>query len=184
MVARQPRLMDRVVALTPKGERLRTCLQCGTCGGSCPNGADMQYTPRALLAMLAAGMDDEVLSANTPWYCVSCYYCTSRCPQQIPITEIMYTLKELAMSRGVQPPVDAPALARTFVDFVGRYGRSFEFGLASRFYLLNRPGSLWRMGPLGLSMLRHGRMSLTPTRIRGLDSLRAIIRRAEELEAQ
>src|SRR4030042_73962 len=71
-------------------------LQCGPCGGSCPSGADMDHTPRALFAMINSGMREEVLRSNTPWYCVSCYYCTSRCPKEIPITEIMYTLKRLA----------------------------------------------------------------------------------------
>jgi len=69
----------RVIEATPGGEVLITCLQCGTCGGSCPSGPDMDYTPRALFAMIGAGMEDEVLRSNTPWYCVSCYYCMARC---------------------------------------------------------------------------------------------------------
>jgi len=60
----------------------------------------MDHTPRALFAMINAGMEDEVLGSNTPWYCVSCYACTTRCPQQIPITDLMYTLKQMAVARG------------------------------------------------------------------------------------
>ena len=75
------------------------CLQCGSCGGSCPSAADMDYTPRALFALINAGDEEEVLDSNTPWFCVSCYTCMVRCPQQIPITDIMYTLKQMAIRR-------------------------------------------------------------------------------------
>lgn len=173
--------MEQVIEATPDGERLRTCLQCGTCSGSCPNGPDMDYTPRALFNMISAGMKEAVLSANTMWYCVSCYYCTVRCPQQIPITDIMYTLKQMAIREEYARDTDAPALARTFTNLVRKYGRSFEFGLASRFYLTQKPTKLLSMGSLGFSMLRSGRMSLKPKKIRQVRQLRAIIEKAETL---
>jgi len=173
--------LKEIIAETPGGERIVHCLQCGSCGGSCPNGADMQYTPRTLFAMINADQREEVLSSNTMWCCVSCYFCTTRCPQDIPITEIMYALKRLAIRDGLAKDTDAPALARTFTSLLDRYGRSFELGLASRFYLFNKPLAMLRMGPLGLSMFTRGRMSLVPTRIRQIDQLQAIINKAREL---
>jgi len=173
---------DEVIASTLHGSHLTRCIQCGTCGGSCPNGSEMDYTPRQMIGMVLAGMEDEVLASNTMWKCVSCYFCTSRCPQEIPITEVMYTLKRMAIRRGFVGGRDAPALARAFTDNVDRYGRSFELGLASRYYLTQKPGSLMRMAPLGMAMLHHGRMALRPTKIRELAQLQAIIARAKELE--
>jgi len=173
--------LNQVIDATPGGERLSCCIQCGTCGGSCPSGAEMQATPRHVFALIHAGMRDAVLAMNTMWKCVSCYLCTSRCPQNIPITDVMYTLKRMAVREGLARDTDAPALARTFTGYVDRYGRSFEFGLASRFYLMHRPASALRMGPLGLSMFKHGRMSLRPTKIRGIEQLQTIIRKAKEL---
>ncbi len=58
--------LEEVMAAAPGGESLRECLQCGTCGGSCPSGPDMDNTPRQLFAMINAGMRDEVLRSNTP----------------------------------------------------------------------------------------------------------------------
>ena len=182
--ARRPNTFrDEVIRATPGGERLVGCLQCGTCGGSCPNGQDMDDTPRHVFALINAGMREEALSHNTMWMCVSCYLCTTRCPQEIPITDILYTLKRMAVREGFAGDTDAPALARTFTGYVDRFGRSFELGLASRFYLMNKPASMLRMGPLGLSMFKHGRMSLRPTRIRQVQQLQAIIRKAKELGA-
>ena len=173
--------LQEVVAGTPGGQQIVHCLQCGSCGGSCPNGADMQYTPRALFAMIAADRREDVLTSNTMWCCVSCYFCTTRCPQSIPITEIMYCLKRLSIRDGLARNTDAPALAKTFTDLLDRYGRSFELGLASRFYLFNKPLALLKMGPLGLSMFTRGRMSLIPKRIKRLDQLQAIIKKARQL---
>jgi len=173
--------LEEVIRATPGGERIVHCLQCGSCGGSCPNAADMQYTPRTLFAMINADRREEVLSANTMWFCVSCYFCTSRCPQNIPITDIMYALKRIAIAEGRYKDTDAPALARTFTDMVERYGRSFELGLASRFYLLNKPLAMLRMAPMGLSMFTRGRMALVPTRIRRVEQLQAIIKKAREI---
>jgi heterodisulfide reductase subunit C len=173
--------LKEILTDVPGGERIVHCLQCGSCGGSCPNGADMQYTPRAIFALMNAGEREKVLTSNTMWCCVSCYFCTARCPQEIPITEIMYALKRKAIAEGLASDTDAPALARTFTDLLDKYGRSFELGLASRFYLFNKPLAMLKMGPLGLSMFTRGRMALVPTKIKKLDQLQAIIKKAKEL---
>jgi heterodisulfide reductase subunit C len=141
----------------------------------------MDSTPRRLLALISAGLKEEALSSTMPWKCVSCYLCTSRCPQNVPVTEIMATLKRMSVRGGCSADRDAQALASTFASFVERFGRSFEFGLASRFYMTRRPASMRRLGPLGLSMVRHGRISLRPERIREIAELRSIIRKAREL---
>ena len=175
------KFLEEVIQAVPGGEELVHCLQCGSCGGSCPSGADMEYTPRTLFALINAGEREQVLSANTMWACVSCYFCTTRCPQNVPITDIMYALKRIAIREHRYKGTDAPALAKTFTDFVDRYGRSFEFGLATRYHLLNRPLKMMRMGPMGAQMFLRGRMALVPTKIRQIDQLQAIIQKAKEL---
>jgi heterodisulfide reductase subunit C len=144
----------------------------------------MQYTPRALIAMITGGEREAVLAANTIWACVSCYACTTRCPQNIPITDVIYALKRLSIAEGRYQNTDAPALAKTFTDFVDKYGRSFEFGLATGYHLLRRPVSMMKMGPMGLQMFARRRMALRPTRIRQLSQLQAIIKKAKELSAK
>ena len=177
--------LEEVIEATPGGERLVHCLQCGSCGGSCPSGADMEYTPRTLFAMISGGDREAVLAANTMWACVSCYFCTSRCPQNIPITDIMYTLKRISIAERRYKNTDAPALAKTFTDFVDKYGRSYEAGLATGYHLLKRwkPIQLMKMGPMGVQMFTKGRMAILPTKIRQIDQLQAIIKKAKELSA-
>lgn len=178
--------MAEVEASTPGGTpNLSLCLQCGTCGGSCPSGPDMEHTPRRLFAMIAAGMREDVLKSNTPWYCVSCYYCMVRCPQDVHITDIMYTLKRIAIAEGYyqeSTAADAPDFSETFIDYVENYGRSFELGLATRYHLKHHPLAAVKLAALGLNMLRKGRMELTPTRIENLDQLQAILAKAKAIE--
>jgi heterodisulfide reductase subunit C len=178
--------LQEVIDATPGGERLVHCLQCGSCGGSCPSSADMEYTPRTLIAMINAGNRDAVLAANTMWACVSCYSCTTRCPQEIPITDIVYTLKRMAIAERRYHGTDAPALAKTFTDFVEKYGRSYEAGLATGYHLLKRwkPLQLMQMAPMGMKIFSRGRMAIFPTKIRQIDQLRAIIKKAKELSGK
>lgn len=166
------------------GDNLQTCLQCGTCSGSCPSGPDMDHSPRKIFAMINAGMKDEVLSSNTPWYCVSCYYCMVRCPQEIHITDVMYALKRMAIRDGnYQKSKDkAPEFSETFIDFVENYGRSFELGLATRYHLRYQPVEAFKMATgMGLKLFTKGRMDIIPTRIKNLDQLKAILGKAKEL---
>jgi heterodisulfide reductase subunit C len=183
--ARAPTFFEEVIAETPGKSNLEKCIQCGTCGGSCPSGSDMDHSPRSLFAMVQAGLKEDVLSSNAPWYCVSCYYCTSRCPQEVRITDLMSTLKRMAIREGhykESTAADAPDFSDTFIDFVKSYGRSFELGLATRYHLRHHPlGAVKMATTLGLEMLLKGRMDLTPTSIKNISQLQAILEKAREL---
>ncbi|HSQ25698.1 MAG TPA: 4Fe-4S dicluster domain-containing protein [Anaerolineales bacterium] len=177
------RFLEEVSARTAGVSRLEMCIQCGTCGGSCPPAADMDHTPRMLFAMIRAGMRTEALSSNTQWICVSCYHCVVRCPQDVLIADVMYTLKSMAIQAKLYKDSTAPDFSQTFVDMVEEYGRSYEFGLATRHYLKHFPLRLPGMAPMGLGMLSKHRMDMTPKRIKNIDQLTAILNRAKELEA-
>lgn len=175
--------LDRVIEATPGDSRLDMCIQCGTCGGSCPSAEDMDHTPRQIFAMIRADMEQQVLRSNTPWYCVSCYYCMVRCPQEVQIPDIMYTLKNMAIKAEIYEDSVAPDLSQTFVQYVETHGRSFEFGLATRHFLRHRPSGLMDTAQLGLGMLTRRRIDLTPDRIDEVEQLQAVLNRAKELEA-
>lgn len=169
--------------MTPGLSHLNLCIQCGTCGGSCPSGPDMDHTPRALFALISAGLKEQVLRSNAPWYCVSCYYCMTRCPQDVHITDIMYTLKRLSVQTGRHDNAAAADFSKTFIFWVENFGRAFELGLMSQHMLLHNPFGVFKIAGMGLGMVTRGRLSFVPTRIKGLDGLKAILAKAKELEA-
>ena len=179
-----PSFLEDVIAATPGDSRLEMCIQCGTCGGSCPSGADMDHTPRALFAMIRAGMREEVLRSNASWYCVSCYYCMVRCPQEIHITDVMYSLKRMSIREGYAGHGDAPDFSQTFIGYIEQYGRSFELGLATRYHLTHSPFRKVSMGTLALDMLARDRLALTPKRIKGVEGLQAILAKAKAIASE
>ena len=176
--------LAEVIAATARDSRVEMCIQCGTCGGSCPSASEMDHTPRQLFAMTRAGMRDTVLGSNTAWACVSCYYCAVRCPQEVHIPDVMYAIKSIAGREGRSPNSAAPAFARTFVANIRRYGRSFEIGLVAKHYMRHFPTRIPGMATAGMGMLASGRMELRPHRIKDVMGLQAILDRAQELEKQ
>ncbi|MBN2548686.1 MAG: 4Fe-4S dicluster domain-containing protein [Anaerolineales bacterium] len=183
------RFLEEVSAKTAGVSRLEMCIQCGTCGGSCPCSADMDHTPRMLFAMIRAGFREQALRSNTPWICVSCYHCVVRCPQDVHITDVMYTLKSMAVRSGYYADSPSWKINKTAADFSGsfiknvnEYGRSWEAGLATVHSLKHFPLRAPNMAPMGLGMWSKKRLNITPKRIKGIEQLQAILKRANELE--
>lgn len=167
----------------PDGQKLKECLQCGTCTGSCPVSYAMDITPRQTVALLRAGMHAEILASRTIWLCASCYSCTVRCPVGIQVTDTMYALKRLAMDAKIYPdnfPVHA--LSQAFVANIYKYGRNFELGLGIRYFLKANPKKIFGSALLGMAMMKRGRLAMQPKTIRRVHEVRAIIDRAKQLE--
>jgi heterodisulfide reductase subunit C len=157
----------------PGGEKVKECIQCGTCSASCPTSYAMDYTPREVIAALRAGMLDRVLKSNTIWLCSSCYSCTVRCPSGIKLTDVMYELKRLAIEFGLAPKdATAPVLSKLFVNIVDKYGRISETELVSKFYLKTNPFAVLDMIPRATKLFLRGRLPMIPHKIRGTSELK------------
>ena len=169
--------------LVPGGERIARCLQCGTCTGSCPVSYAMDISPRMVIALFRAGQIEEILRSRTIWICASCYMCTTRCPQAIKITDLLYALKRTAMNAKLYPDrFPVYVLSKSFVRIVNRFGRNHEILLLLLYYLRRNPLGLLRLLPLGISLFRKGRVSLFPKKIKGVKAIRRILDGAEALE--
>jgi heterodisulfide reductase subunit C len=164
------------IASMPGGKALFSCIQCGTCSGTCPLAVYMDYSPRKIIAMTRAGFKDEVLNSFTIWLCASCYACAVECPRQIKITDFMAELKQRAISEKI-PPKRFPAavLAREFFDMVQRRGRNSEGRLLLRLYFKTNPLRMLRQVGLGLRLLATGRFHLRAESIRHKRDLRKIL---------
>ncbi len=169
--------------LVPGGERIARCLQCGTCTGSCPVSYAMDISPRMVIALFRAGEIEQILRSRTIWICASCYMCTTRCPQQIKITDLLYALKRTAMDTGLYPDrFPVYLLSKSFVRLVNRFGRNHELLLLALYHLRRNPFALLRLLPLGLEMYKRGRLALWPSKIRGVGAIRKILQASEALE--
>ncbi len=172
-------LLRNVYAL-PDGEKIKECIQCGTCSASCPSAAAMEYSPREIIAALRAGMLDKVLNANTVWMCVSCYACTVRCPAKIPFTDVMYELKRLEVDKGLSKSSTGAAMAQAFADTVDQHGRNVETKLLRKYFLRTNPFKALPQMPLAMKLFFKGRLELFGHKIKGLGGLRKMLAAIEE----
>ena len=158
-------------------EEIDRCIQCGTCTSSCPNAEYMDYSPRKIIAMIKGGFKDQTLKSFTPWLCSSCYNCQVRCPSKIKITDIMYTLKRMAIAENVYPVRFPIAVMDKEMDrILTTSGRSSELWLMLNLFLKTlNPLGLLKMAPLGLSLIKTGRLSLKKESIKNKKQLQKLL---------
>ena len=171
------------IASMPGGDGVRQCIQCGTCTASCPNAESMDYMPSQLTAMARAGMRQEVLSSKAPWYCLSCYMCTVRCPRGVKQTDVMHIFAFLAVREGKVPAnFLTPKMYRLFNHYCNM-GSLPEMWFMARFYLQTNPLRAWKLLPVALNLLKRGRLGVKTRKLSpaGASQLRAILGKAESL---
>ena len=160
------------------GNPLTTCIQCGTCSGTCPVAGFMDATPRRLIAMIRADRKEQVLKSNTYWYCASCYQCTVRCPRGIDIAEMMYALKRYSMWKGShQKDLIGPTFSETFVQTIMRSGRSYEPVLATTYLFTYGFQDMLQEAATATGLMLKGRMPLLPPRIKRLENFKRMVRK-------
>ena len=170
------------VSQVPGGEGVRICIQCGTCTASCPSATRWEYTPSGIIAMIRAEMRDEVLSSSAMWNCLSCYFCTVRCPRGVKPTDLFHALENLAYQKGYKVKgTSTPVMYRSFIDSIKSNGRVHEFGMMFKYYLTTNPFAALKLLPVGLKLFSHKRMPLLPTKIKGRDDLSRIIQKLKEV---
>ena len=99
-----PRFKEEVAA-QPGGENIKRCFACGTCTLSCPvSEVEEEYSPRRIIHMILLGLREEVLGSHSIWYCLTCYRCHVRCPQEVKYPEIMRILRKMALEQGYAKP--------------------------------------------------------------------------------
>jgi heterodisulfide reductase subunit C len=140
----------------PSLRKIRLCMQCGTCTGSCPIADKMEHTPSELIAMVRADQREEVLASSAPWQCLSCYICSERCPRKIKVADIIYALKRLSMKTNkASRHTPTPLLYRHFTRHIYRHGRISEFELMAGYYLQTNPLKAAANLPLAWQLLAH-----------------------------
>lgn len=182
----KPSFSDEIANLlyAGHGNPLTTCIQCGTCSGTCPVVDYMDHTPRLIIGMIRSNLKDEVLASNTFWYCASCYHCTVRCPAQIDIAETMYALKRYSIWKHVhQEGLVGPVFSETFVKTILRSGRSYEPILATTYLFSAGVKDFIQEAVTGTKMMLKGRMPVLPPRIKRLENFKRMIGRVIPLEA-
>ncbi len=113
----EPGFFAELIEGTEAGQKIFSCLQCGTCTGSCPTARAWEVTPRQLLRLLQLGRREEVLRPEVLYYCSQCYSCKVRCPMGIQLTEVLMEARRLAVREGAGPLEAQAALIKSVRNY-------------------------------------------------------------------
>jgi heterodisulfide reductase subunit C len=163
-------------------EMIRSCIQCGTCTGSCPNEFAMDHTPRQLWRLVLMGQKEEIFHSKTFALCSDCYACTLRCPRGLPLTEAMEALKQIAARENLSAYKQSTLFYKNFIKSVRRHGRVREMEFMTTYFsALKNPLVPFRFASLGLRLIKKRKISLKlPSKVQR--PLESIFQKVEELE--
>lgn len=164
------------------------CYQCRKCTNGCPVTFAMDLFPDEVIRLVILGQRETVLRSHTIWVCSACETCTTRCPNEVKISELMDCLKEMAVQAGIpSPQPQILTLHETFLANVKHRGRVFETTFLPTYFL--KSGELlqkWQSGTwrdelkLSWHMTRKGRFPLFPKTIKGKKEVRKILDRRKQ----
>lgn len=148
------------------------CFQCRKCTNGCPVAFAMDLFPDEVIRLVILGQRERVLHCKTIWVCAACETCTTRCPNEVRIAELMDQLKEIALRENIPcPEPQVLQLHQSFLKNIRKRGRVFETTLLPTYLL--RSGQLldkWKDGTwraelgLGWKMFFKGRIPRWPSK--------------------
>lgn len=139
----------------------------------------MDIPPHRLMRLLHYGRLEEVLRSDTIWVCASCETCSTRCPNNIDISRVMDSLRQLSLEKGIKPSLrNFPVFHSAFLSSIRKHGRVHELEMAVN-YSRGSAGlkGLLEQAGIGLTMFLKGKIKLLPSRIRGRRQVKDIFRK-------
>lgn len=177
----EPNLLTYIEHAT--GENVRNCYQCGKCAAGCPLSAAMDLQPQQILRALQLGQTDLIFSSDTLWLCVSCQTCVTRCPCEVDLPRVMDALRAWAIvNHHAAAQREVVAFQRAFLKSIELTGRVYEIGLIGGYNLTS--GHLFSGLDLAAPMLLKGKVKLLPQRVKAMNEVAGIFRRAKELQVR
>ena len=179
---RQKSFADEVIERS--GQDVRLCYQCLKCFAGCPVSQFMDYKPNGVIRMIQYGERDRVLSSHAIWLCVSCMTCGVRCPNEIDMSEVFDTLREMSIESGLayESERNVVILHEEFVRNVKMWGRLHE----STFFMpyIVRSMDLFSNAISGVQLMLRGKLPMIPGQIRGIDEIRKLYDEAYKTKGQ
>ncbi len=162
------------------GENPYLCYQCAKCTSGCPLAEEFDLTPNQVMRALQLGEDDRVLNSKTIWLCASCQTCVTRCPHGIDLPRINDQLAMTAQKRGIKPQIpEIPTFRKVFLRNARWLGRAYELGLIGEMNL--RTMQPMKDVPMGLTMLRKGKVKVLPSFARPPKRAQAVPQKANQI---
>ncbi len=166
------------------GQNLNLCYQCLKCSVGCPLSPHMEFRPNTVIRRIQYGEKETILKSHAIWLCVSCMTCGSRCPNDIDISAIMDTLREMCVEEGYAYEAEHKVvkLHESFVDNVKMWGRLHEVTFFIPY--LARTLDIANNAPSAVKLLARGKLPILPKQIDGIDEMFELYEQAYKTAGQ
>ncbi len=160
------------------GQNIRVCYQCLKCFVGCPVATYMDFKPNSVIRMIQYGLREKVLKSHAIWLCVSCMTCAARCPNQVDMSAVMDTLREMAVESG-QPygaEKNIVLLHEEFIRSIRLWGRLHEVTFFMGYMI--RSFDFFSPIPSGVTLFVKRKLPFVPRRIKGIKGLQELFKQA------
>ena len=163
--------------------KVRECYQCGKCTAGCPIAFEMDVKPSQVIRLAQLGAKKEALTCRTIWLCASCETCTTRCPMNIEIAELMNVLREFALEEGVanKDERNIVEFGKAFLNSVRKHGRISELWMINE-YKMKRPNTAFQDLNIAPKMLKKRKISFLPHNIKGRKAIKKIFDKCKKYQ--
>jgi len=168
--------------------KVADCYQCGKCSAGCPRAEQMDVLPSTAIRLVQYGNVKKAASAESPWQCVACLTCSTRCPKSVNIAGVMDALKQISLEKKCVHPKQRRIVAfqRSFLNAVKRNGRINEIEMIAEYKIRGflgdgNPILALQDADLGLPMLMRNKLHIkvgSPVKDKAL--VRRIFAKCEE----
>lgn len=166
------------------GQNIKTCYQCLKCSVGCPIFPYMEFKPNSVIRLIQYGEREKVLRSSSIWLCVSCMTCGARCPNEIDMSAVMDTLREMSIEDNYAHEAERRVviLHEEFVRSVKMWGRLHEV----TFFIPYMVRSLDLFSNMGtaLALMPRGKFPMMPKQIEGIEEIRQLFDRAYKTKGQ
>lgn len=146
------------------GQDVSKCYQCGNCMGSCAYTFAYDYPVTQIMRLIQLGQKDAVLKSSAIWLCANCQACTTRCPNNIDVAQVMETLRIMSRKEHTVSLPDIQAFYDEFLRSVKTFGRVFETGLLPVYNLrAKKPFTDMDLAP---RLLMKGKLTFFPAMVK------------------
>jgi heterodisulfide reductase subunit C len=120
--------------------------------------------PHSVVRIAREGSVTDLLACRMIWLCASCVTCSTRCPNKVPVAELMDALRQEANARGVACALpDIRTSYAAFLDEIRRRGRLHEVSFINRYKW--RSGHWLQDARLGAALFLRGKLKMWPERV-------------------
>ena len=154
-------------------QNIRLCYQCLKCFVGCPVANHMEFKPNSVIRMIQYGLREKVLKSHAIWLCVSCMTCGVRCPNEIDMSVVMDTLREMSIEAGYSHESEKNVVLahEEWVRSIKIWGRIHEVTFFMAYMARSLDFSLMSSAP---ALVLRGKTPFIPRRIEGIKDVRKI----------